>query len=124
MNRKNFMEIFESEDELLAILNSKEQIVLDCSLGKIKFQEFIDKYDNFYMTFALDGHESDAEELELLNKYKSKIRLHREIWESVIAGGLCSDEDALKAEYFENGRFGSSEGVRRLKLIADKYLSN
>jgi len=115
------MNIFKSEDELLSTLESYTQLVIDCVLGHLSFQRFLVQYNNFYMAFALDGHESDIEEQSLLTKYENRIALHREIWESILSAGLCSDEDAVKDEYIKAGRFGSSEGTKRLKVIARKY---
>jgi hypothetical protein len=117
------MQVFSSEDNLLSILRDKETLILNCNNGEISFQEFLSKYDNFYMKFALDGHESDEEELDLLHRHKSKIKLHKNVWELIIAGGLCSEEDAVKEEFIKNGRFGNTEGLRRLKLIANEYFS-
>jgi hypothetical protein len=111
--------IFGSEEELLSTLDQHDQLVRDCAAGRISFQEFLDRYDTFYMTYALDGHESDPEEKELLEVHKDRIAPHREIWERIIGGGLCADEDAQKELYIQAGRFGSGEGLRRLGEISD-----
>lgn len=112
------MTIFESEEALLATLNLYDDYVRDCVLGRISFEEFLEKYHNFYMTYALDGHESDPEERALLETHGDRIVLHRQIWERIIGGGLCSDEDAGKESYIQAGRFGSGEGLRRLRKIS------
>jgi hypothetical protein len=111
--------IFGSEEELLSTLDQYDRLVRDCAAGRISFQEFIDRYDTFYMTYALDGHESDPEEKELLVVHKDRIAPHRKIWERIIGGGLCADEDARKESYIQAGRFGSDEGLRRLKEISN-----
>lgn len=109
--------IFGSEEELLSALNRHDQLVRDCVSGHISFGEFLDGYDAFYMTYALDGHESDAEERELFEAHADRIAPHRKIWERIISGGLCADEDARKDSYIQAGRFGSDEGLRRLREI-------
>lgn len=109
--------IFESEDDLLITLDEYDRLVYDCAAERITFSEFLDKYDTFYMYYALDGHESDQEEQKLFARYDDRISLHREIWEKVIGGGLCSDEDAQKKSYIRAGRFGSEEGLRRLQEL-------
>jgi hypothetical protein len=109
--------IFGTEEELLSTLDRHDQLVRDCASGRISFQEFLDRYGTFYMTYALDGHESDPEEKVLLEVHKDRVAPHREIWERVIGGGLCADEDAQKESYILAGRFGSDEGLRRLREI-------
>src|SRR5215204_1533008 len=111
--------IFGSEEELLSTLDQHAQLVRDCVSGRISFQEFLDRYDTFYMSYALDGHESDPEERELLEVHKDRIAPHRKIWERIIGGGLCADEDARKESYIQAGRLGSDEGLKRLKEISN-----
>jgi hypothetical protein len=111
--------IFGTEEELLSALDQHDQLVHDCVSGRISFQEFLERYNTFYMTSALDGHESDPEEIALLEEYKDRIAPHGKIWERIIAGGLCTDEDARKESYIQAGRFGSEEGLKRLKEISD-----
>ena len=113
------MNMFESEQEMLSIIEKHNRIINECISGNITFQEFLDKYNNFYAYYALDGHESDLEEQKLLEKYENKIALHREVFEML--SGLCSDEDANKDSYIRANRFGSKEGLRRLKVISEKY---
>lgn len=104
---------------MLEIIEQKNQILCRSLLGEITFNEFLDKYEDFYDHYALDGHESDLEERELLEKHEDKIALHREI--SEVLNGLCSDEDAVKEIYKKADRFGSEEGLKRLKEISKKY---
>ena len=112
--------MFESENDLLSTLEKHGQLISDCAAERIPFSEFLEKYDTFYMKYALDGHESDREEQALLERYENRIALHREVWERIIGGGLCSDEDALKSPYIQANRFGSDEGLKRLKEISRK----
>ncbi len=113
------MRIFASEEELLSTLDRHDQLVRDCVSGRISFQEFLNRYDIFYMTYALDGHESDPEEKERLEAHEDRIAPHRKIWERIIGGGLCADEDARKDSYIQAGRFGADEGLRRLREIGN-----
>jgi hypothetical protein len=109
--------MFESEEDLLSTLDDYDQLIRDCVSGRISFQEFLNKYGTFYMTYALDGHESSPEEKELFEAHEDRISLHRRVWERIIGGGLCADEDAQKELYIQAGRFGSDEGLRRLREI-------
>jgi hypothetical protein len=59
------------------------------------------------------------QEQTLLEKHQDKIAPHWEVFEKL--SGLCSDEDALKESYIQANRFGSDEGLRRLKEISKKY---
>jgi hypothetical protein len=120
---KKDMKIFSSEDELLSVLEKHDQLILDCVSERIEFDKFLQDYDNFYMSYALDGHESDEEEKKMFEHYKNKIEPHKKVWELILAGGLASEENAAMEEYKEAGRFGSAEALNRLKSIARKYFS-
>jgi hypothetical protein len=80
------------------------------------FADFLATYDNFYWSFALDGHESDLSAIALLAKYSTRIAPHRVIAESILSN-LCADTDADLDDYKDSGRFGSSEALARLKLV-------
>ena len=115
--------MFESENDLLSTLEKHDQLIDDCVSERISFSEFLEKYDTFYMTYALDGHESDLEEQTLFETYEIRIAPHREVWDRIIGGGLCADEDAQKESYIQANRFGSVEGLKRLKEIYEKFLT-
>jgi len=89
------MAIFDSENELLSTLDKYDQLVRDVVSGRLSFSGFLTEYDNFYMSYALDGHESGPEDRVLLSRHEDRIAVHREIWETVLSG-LASDEDAAK----------------------------
>ncbi|HLM62154.1 MAG TPA: hypothetical protein VK308_15225 [Pyrinomonadaceae bacterium] len=115
--------MFESENDLLSTLEKHDQLIDDCVSKRISFSKFLEKYDTFYMTYALDGHESDLEEQALFETYENRIAPHREVWDRIIGGGLCADEDAQKESYIQANRFGSDEGLKRLKEIRGKLLT-
>jgi hypothetical protein len=110
------------ETELLSTLDEHDQMVRDCAAGQLSFQDFLGKYDNFYLVYALDGHESETNEQKLFQKYENRIAPHREV--SEMLEYLCSDIDAVKDVYIQANRFGSEEAVRRLKQISKKYLES
>ncbi len=60
--RKKMSKMFESENDLLSTLEKHDQLIDDCASERISFSEFLEKYDTFYLTYALDGHESDLKE--------------------------------------------------------------
>jgi hypothetical protein len=115
--------MFESESDLLSTLEKHARLIDDCASERISFSGFLEKYDTFYMTYALDGHESDRDERTLFETYENRIAPHREVWERIIGGGLCADEDAEKESYIQANRFGSDEGLKRLKEINRKLLA-
>lgn len=110
------MVIFESEADLVAKLNEHDELVRRCASGELTFDEFCDRYSNFYAFYALDGHESDAEERALLEKHEVRIEPHRVIAFEIL-GKLCSDRDAVLESYRMAGRFGSTEAVERLRRV-------
>ena len=115
------MTIFESQTELQSQLDKHEQFILDCADEIIGFWHFVETYNNFFHYFALDGHESDEKEKRLLLKYEKRLEVHETLTNNVL-NNVCTDEDAKRAIYIENGRFGSEVGLVKLKEIANKYL--
>ena len=115
------MVIFESEDELIEYLDKHDDLLRACSNGSLPFWEFVEKYDNFYWRCAFDGHESDAEERALFEKYELRILPHRIIAENILHG-VCSDEDAKKEIYIRANRFGSDVAVKKLTEITENYM--
>ncbi len=113
------MVMFESEADVLKVIDEHDTLVRECVSGEIDFQEFIEKYGNFYWRYALDGHESDEEELALLQKHDTRIEPHRVIAFEIL-GQICFDEDALRMDYKEAGRFGSKQAVERLRQVRFK----
>jgi hypothetical protein len=112
--------MFESEEAFLSVLDEHDQLIQRCANGAITFQEFEKKYNYFYGHYALDGHESDEQEREMFEKYDCRIKPHEELGTEVFQH-LCSDEDAVKNIYIQAGRFGSDEGLRRLRIVNQKY---
>ena len=110
------MLMFESESALLETLALHDDLVRQCMSGQLSFNEFCAKYQDFYAFYALDGHESDQEERQLLNKYEARIEPHRLIAEDIL-GHVCSDGDAELETYRRAGRFSSVEAVERLRRI-------
>ncbi|MBX3628153.1 MAG: hypothetical protein KF892_24295 [Rhizobacter sp.] len=110
------MVIFESEAALVAALSLHDDLIRQCASGQLSFDEFCEKYEDFYAFHALDGHESDEQELALLEKYEARIEPHRIIAVEIL-GQVCSDENAKLEIYKKAGRFGSEEAVSRLRGI-------
>lgn len=116
------MRVFAHEDELRTTLDQHDELVYRCIAGSLSFARFLELYDTFYCFYALDGHESDAAEQELLGRFEGRIALHRDVWEEVLTR-VCSDEDAMKPEYIGAGRFGSTDAVPRLRTIVERHSS-
>jgi hypothetical protein len=69
--------------------------------------------------YALDGHESDQDENDMLRRYATRIGFHFGVMKSL--SGLCSEEDATNPVYLKAGRFPPSVALQRLKAYAEKY---
>ncbi len=110
------MLMFESEAALLEALALHDDLVRQCTSGRLSFDEFCEKYNDFYAVYALDGHESDIDERQLLEKHEARIEPHRTIAQDIL-GQLCADENADLETYKLAGRFGSVEALKRLRLI-------
>ncbi|PPJ42859.1 MULTISPECIES: hypothetical protein [unclassified Pseudoxanthomonas] len=110
------MNSYPTEIDLLAALDRSDDLVRECAAGHVSFAEFCAEYDNFYWSFALDGHESDQAGQAVLARYAARIALHQTVAETILAKA-CSDADAANESYRAAGRFGSTEAVSRLKLV-------
>jgi hypothetical protein len=115
------MLLCESENELREALDRHDELLCQCARGDLPFWDFNEKYGNFYWAYALDGHESDAEEKALLKKHQNRIEPHRIVQEEILSG-VCSDEDATKEQYRKAGRISSREAVLRIAEIVTAYL--
>ena len=111
------MNSYPTEIDLLAALDRSDDLVRECAAGHVSFADFCAQYDNFYWSFALDGHESDQAGQAVLAKYAARIAFHQKVADTILAKS-CSDTDAVKESYRAAGRFGSAEAVARLKLVA------
>ncbi len=110
------MLMFESEAALIQALSLHDDLVRQCVAGQLRFDEFCEKYNDFYAFYALDGHESDQEEYDLLEKYDARIEPHRVIAEEILSQ-VCSDKDAEREIYKQAGRFGSVKAIEKLRNV-------
>jgi len=110
------MPIFASEAELLETIKVHDQLLESVAAGELSFDDFCEKYHDFYAYYALDGHESDQDELAILEKHQLLIEPHRVVAEDILSL-VCSDEDAEREIYKQAGRIGSVEAVRRIKSL-------
>jgi hypothetical protein len=111
------MKSYPSEQDLRAALDRSDELVRLCASGRLSFAEFRERYDNLYWVYAMDGHEANAEGMAVLTKYALRIAPHRVVAEDIL-GKVCSDADADTDAYRQAGRFGPSEAIARLKLVA------
>lgn len=111
-----------TQGELEELLRRYDQLVVDCATGQISFGKFLNRYGCFYLEYALDGHESDAAEQRLLQLYRDRLELHREIVESVIYR-LTSEELLAHPEASNEGFIVSRDGLDQVKALAQKYLN-
>jgi hypothetical protein len=115
--RRQSLVIFQSEADLLDVIATHDRLVDQCVTGHLTFLSFLEKYNGFYFYFALDGHESDEEERELLLKHDRLIEPHRVIAEEILVL-VCSDSDAALESYKQVGRIDSVEALERLRKFA------
>ena len=108
------MIMFENEEGLKALIEQKKNLLWQVLNDEIQIDTFFMKYDSFYFTYALDGHESDEEEKDLLLKYSTEIEIFRKI-ELEIFCRICSDEDSQKEIYVQNDRISKSQAIGEIK---------
>jgi len=69
--------MFDSEEHFLSVIDEHDQLIQDCAIGAITFHDFLDRYNDFNLFYALDGHESDEHKGSCLRA----IRKSRKIWQ-------------------------------------------
>jgi len=114
------MLMFASEVEIQRSLAEHDDIVRRCAQREVTFEQFCDEYNNYWSFYALDGHESDDEEREILRRYEDRIELHRLIAFEVL-GQLCSEADARREIYIQAGRFGSAVAQQKLAALWEAH---
>ena len=77
------------EELPLRDLDVQDARVAWCTRGESSWAEFESGLRQLQSAGALDGHESAAEELEVLAKHAARIALHREIWDRVDGSELA-----------------------------------
>jgi hypothetical protein len=111
------MIIFASESELLEVLDRADAMIAACVDGTLEFRSFYAQLGHLHSYHALDGHESDEEEIAVLDRHRVRIEWIERVLEEV--GEVCADEDATKEAYIKAGRFGSAEALRRLRTLVE-----
>ena len=102
-----------TEADLLKLCDDHDAMVLSCLANELSLEEFLERYDNFPLAYALDGHEANAAERDILGRHSDRVKFHSGVLETL--SQLCSEEDARKPEYRRAGRFGPIEGLDRLR---------
>ena len=111
------MVIFASEAELVRVLDRADEIIRACVAGSLELRPFLEELGHLHNYYAFDGHESDEEELKLLDRHKERIVWVERVLEELFQ--VCADEDATKEIYIKAGRFGSVEALRRLRVLVE-----
>nr|WP_316643361.1 hypothetical protein [uncultured Roseateles sp.] len=97
-------------------LDLHDDLVRQCVAGSLAFDQFCELYNDFYAFYALDGHESELDELALFEKHENRIQPHEFIAYEVLAR-VCSDSDAELESYKLAGRFGSRVATEMLSRV-------
>ena len=100
-------------EALAKALDEHDERVRALASGRLSLAEFLERYDNFYWAFALDGHEPQPG-ASALSALAARIEPHRRIAEEVLA--LLALESSVA--YRAAGRIGPAEATERIKLIA------
>lgn len=85
-----------TRDDFIHVLDYHDDLVRQFASGALKFDEFVSLYDNFYESFALDGHESDEAELQLFADLRSRITPHEAIWSTILSQPLASADASAR----------------------------
>lgn len=105
------------ERELLRALDLHDALIVRCARGELDFGTFPTEYRDFFAYWALDGHESNPVELDLLRRYADRIRVHQRLWNDVLCH-LTSEELAADSVSQSVGFIGPAAACERLLAIA------
>ena len=109
------MVMFRSESEFLELLDQCDALVLDAVGGTLDVRALYTRLGDVHGHFALDGHESDEEELALMHRHQLRLSFIEDALDAL--NGLCAESDATKQSYIDAGRYGADEALRRLRLV-------
>ncbi len=115
LKRSAKMVIFTSESEVREVLDKADALIAAGAVGSFDFRSFHAQLGHLHGYYALDGHESDEEEVAILDRYRARIQWIERVLEEI--SGICADEDATKEAYIRAGRFGTDEALRRLRAL-------
>ena len=103
-------------ETLISALDKHDELLRCVAAGRLGIVDFLAQYDNFYWSYALDGHESEPDAAALA-ALANRIAPHRRVAEEVLAV-LVAEPSASQPAYISAGRIGPTEAVDRLRLIA------
>lgn len=113
MSQKDCAERPMTREELREALRHFTSLVVSVGKGGISLDRFLESYQSFYHYYALDGHESDAEERRLLDEQAEAIELHRRVLEEVL-NLVCTTGDWDKAALNRIGRIDREQAQQKL----------
>ena len=107
------------ENVLKKLLFDATELVKKLINGEMDIDSFITNYNNFYYYNALDGHEADSLDRELIKKYKKYINFHKDIQKNIIDKlylGKSNYELYIKA-----GRILPDQALELINRVARSY---
>jgi hypothetical protein len=93
------------KDQIIRALVNATLLIVRFLKGDISLQEFVKEYGSFYYYEALDGHEADDEQKQVLNELQDIVVFHEKIQYEVV--------DAV---YFE----GNEKNIGKGRLTPDQ----
>ena len=103
-------------ESLIAALDRHDELLRGIVAGRMNLSAFLEHYDNFYWSYALDGHEPYPSGAVLAG-LAARITPHRLVAEDVLAV-LAPENFAGEPSYVLAGRIGHIEALARLTIIA------
>ena len=72
------------EEQIVSALRDATSLVVKFFRGDISLKEFVEKYGSFYYYEALDGHEANSEEKQVLDELRDIVEFHERIQTGVV----------------------------------------
>lgn len=104
---------------LLESLRLATLLVYKTSIGDIELLQFIDEYNNHYYSEALDGHEANEDQRQILAQFESVINFQRRIQFEVVDKLYLGEMESI--ELARIGRLGESEAIQKLKDLSKEH---
>jgi hypothetical protein len=108
-----------TEPELTALLDVHDSLVKSCVDAKMSFEEFLALYNDFPRRYALDGHEANPEERDILRRSRRRITFHLQVAE--VLSGTYPVADVGNSLYEQVGRFAPAVGLMRLRELTRRH---
>ncbi len=108
------------KDRIITALLNATLLIVKILKRECTLEEFLNEYGNFYYYEALDGHEADDEQQQVLDEFREIIEFHGKVQMEVVDLVYLDDSEHAK-QYINTGRITADQARERLEELNQKY---